>query len=109
MNLNEFKKSVYNKDVSVIGLGISNRPLIKYLVKLGANVTGYDRRTKEQLGEIFEELSGLGVRLVLGESYLDDLKSVAGVFGFSPGEVETMAASGMTPDEIESCFYDGWF
>ena len=43
------------------------------------------------------------------ESYLDDLKSVAGVFGFSPGEVETMAASGMTPDEIESCFYDGWF
>lgn len=43
------------------------------------------------------------------KNYLDDLKSVASVFGFSPGEVETMAASGMTPDEIESCFYDGWF
>ena len=73
MNLNEFKKSVYNRNVSVIGLGISNRPLIKYLVKLGANVTGYDRRTKEQLGEIYDELSGLGVRLVLGESYHDNL------------------------------------
>ena len=73
MNLNEFKKSVYNRNVSVIGLGISNRPLIKYLVKLGANVVGYDRRTKEQLGEIYDELSGLGVRLVLGESYLDNL------------------------------------
>lgn len=73
MNLEEFKASVFNKNISVIGLGISNRPLIKYLVKLGAKVTGYDKRTKEQLGEIYDELSILGVGLVLGENYLDDL------------------------------------
>ncbi|MBO5060872.1 MAG: UDP-N-acetylmuramoyl-L-alanine--D-glutamate ligase [Clostridia bacterium] len=73
MNLNEFKNTVYDKNISVIGLGISNRPLIKYLVKLGANVTAYDKRTKEQLGEIYDEFSALGVKLITGESYLDDL------------------------------------
>ncbi len=73
MKLEEFKTLVYGKDISVIGLGISNRPLIKYLVKLGAKVTGYDRREKEQLGEIYDELSGLGVKLILGEDYLDNL------------------------------------
>lgn len=73
MNLEEFKTLVFNKDISVIGLGVSNRPLIKYLVKLGAKVTGYDKREKEQLGEIYDELSALGVKLVLGEAYLDNL------------------------------------
>ncbi len=73
MNLEEFKTTVYNKNISVIGLGISNRPLIKYLVKLGANVTGFDRRTREQLGGIYDEFSALGVRIVLGEDYLDNL------------------------------------
>ena len=73
MNLKEFKALVYDKNISVIGLGISNRPLIKYLVTLGAKVTGYDKRTREQLGEIYDELSALGVALILGENYLDDL------------------------------------
>ena len=48
----EFKKSVLNKKISVIGMGISNRPLIKYLIEYGADVTAYDRRTKEELGDI---------------------------------------------------------
>ena len=73
MTVDMFKKDVFNKNISVIGMGISNRPLIKYLVSLGANVTAYDMRTPEKLGEIYDEFSALGVKIVTGENYLDDL------------------------------------
>ena len=42
--LDEFKYNVAGKNITVIGIGISNLPLIKYLVSLGANVTACDRR-----------------------------------------------------------------
>ncbi len=73
MNLAEFKNAVLGKDIAVIGLGISNTPLIKYLIRLGARVTGYDRRTKEELAGTYEELSALGVKIVAGEDYLENL------------------------------------
>ncbi len=71
--LNKFLNSVKNKNIAVIGVGISNRPLIKYLVKNGASVTACDRRSKEELGEIYDELLELGVFLNLGENYLANL------------------------------------
>ena len=49
--LDEFKYNVAGKNITVIGIGISNLPLIKYLVSLGANVTACDRRSAEDLGE----------------------------------------------------------
>lgn len=73
MTADEFKKSVLNKKISVIGMGISNRPLIKYLVKNGAEVTAYDRRTEEELGEIYKEFSDIGVKIISGNDYLDNL------------------------------------
>lgn len=74
MNLEEFRTMVCDKDISVIGMGISNRPLIKYLIKLGARVTAYDKRTKDELGEIYREFSDLGVKIIDGENYLDNLE-----------------------------------
>lgn len=73
MDIAEFKNSVKNKKISVIGLGISNRPLIRYLVGLGAEVTAYDKRTAEQLGDIYREFSDLGIKIITGENYLDNL------------------------------------
>ena len=70
-----FEKEMHKKNVTVIGIGISNLPLIKYLVKLGANVTACDKRTKEKLGKTFDELSGMGVVLQLGDSYLDNISA----------------------------------
>lgn len=69
----QFKNYIKGKNVGVIGIGISNRPLIKYLADAGACVTAYDRKTEEQLGDIAKELKELGVKLILGENYLDDL------------------------------------
>ena len=74
MNIEEFKKSVKGKKIAVIGIGISNRPLIKYLKESGAVVTAYDKRTKEELGEVFKEMSALSVEMVLGDDYLDKLE-----------------------------------
>lgn len=71
--LDEFKYNVVGKNITVIGIGISNLPLIKYLVSLGANVTACDRRSAEDLGENYTELEKLGVKFNLGDGYLNNL------------------------------------
>lgn len=50
--LDEFKYNVAGKNITVIGIGISNLPLIKYLVSLGANVTACD----EEVQKIWERI-----------------------------------------------------
>ena len=71
--LDEFKYNVAGKNITVIGIGISNLPLIKYLVSLGANVTACDRRSAEDLGENYTELEKLGVKFNLGDGYPNNL------------------------------------
>lgn len=73
LKLDLFKKSMYGRDIGIVGLGISNIPLAEYLTGLGAKVTGYDRRTKEQLGGDYYRLEKCGIKLVLGENYLKNL------------------------------------
>lgn len=69
----EFLKSVKNKNISVVGIGISNTPVITMLAKAGANVTAYDKNGEHELGDIAHELRSNGVRLVCGKNYLDSL------------------------------------
>ncbi len=68
-----FKEYMNGKNVAVIGIGISNTPLISYLVSCGACVTAHDKKTEAELGEIAQELKNIGVTLVLGETYLDKI------------------------------------
>lgn len=69
----KFRKRFENKRVTVIGIGISNRPLIEMLVHAGATVTACDKKEPEALGEVYRELTVLGVTLSLGEGYLDGI------------------------------------
>lgn len=71
--LENFKNEINGTKVRVIGIGISNIPLIKYLVKLGAEVTACDRRDAEKLGDVYGELYALGVKMCLGDSYLENI------------------------------------
>lgn len=64
----EFKKNISGKKVAVVGVGISNAPLIKMIVNLNAQVTACDKR--QSLGDIEDKLKSLGVTLCLGEDYL---------------------------------------
>ncbi len=65
-----FTKMVQGKSVGVIGIGVSNRPLIHMLVRAGANVTARDKNPVDRP----EELTSLGVRLITGPEYLEDLR-----------------------------------
>ena len=40
--LNEFCSYIKNKKVAIIGLGVSNVPLLEYLHSLSANITVFD-------------------------------------------------------------------
>ena len=68
-----FARSLRGKRVAFCGIGGSNLPLIKSFPAMGARVTARDRRTREQLGALAEELEKLSVTLVLGDGYLSDL------------------------------------
>lgn len=71
--LEEFKQNIKGKSVTVIGIGISNLPLIKYLVSLSANVTARDKNSREWLGDKYTECEKLGVKCILGENYLENI------------------------------------
>ena len=76
----KFKEEIKGKKVSVIGMGVSNIPAIKYLQKLGAYVIGRDKNE-----EVPAELKGLeNVEFVLGKDYLKGLKESDYIFR-SPG------------------------
>lgn len=72
-NFNEFKDYIRGKKVAVVGIGVSNIPLINFLIDLNAEVTAFDKKTETQLGDISNNLKLKGVNLELGENYLERL------------------------------------
>ena len=72
MTLTEYLSSLHDKRIAVVGIGVSNKPLLKLLLEEGCDVTACDRATREKLGETADRLESLGCKLHLGESYLDD-------------------------------------
>lgn len=73
MTLNEYISSIKDKRICVIGIGVSNKPLIDKLLSEGCDVTVCDKRSAAELGEDFTRLLSLGAKFSLGESYLDNL------------------------------------
>jgi UDP-N-acetylmuramoylalanine--D-glutamate ligase len=64
-----YKDSLRGKEVTVVGLGVSNRPLVRLLVSAGARVTACDINENTDRAE----WDALGVSLRLGGAYLDGL------------------------------------
>ena len=59
--------------MAVLGIGVSNTPLIKMLLRADVEVTACDKRQREDFGGQAEELESLGAELRLGPDYLDGL------------------------------------
>ena len=78
--LEEFKKYIKGRKVAFIGIGVSNIPAIKYINRLGAKVTAFDKRNPTDLGDICIELESLGVGLSLGDDYLESLDGFEVIF-----------------------------
>ena len=73
MERKEYFDRLKEKEVLVLGLGVSNRPLVRLLLDAGVSVTGCDKTPREKLDEEVLELERQGLRLQLGEGYLQGL------------------------------------
>ncbi|HHV95490.1 MAG TPA: UDP-N-acetylmuramoyl-L-alanine--D-glutamate ligase [Clostridiaceae bacterium] len=79
--LEEFKKFIKNKRIAVLGLGISNTPLIKYLLGLNADITAFDMAEESRLQNTLQQLKKYGkFDYFLGKNYLEYLKGFDIIF-----------------------------
>lgn len=79
-DFSEFKGFIKGKKTAVVGIGVSNIPLINFLIKLGAEVTAFDKKTEEKLGNTAVDLKNKNIKLELGEGYLDKLHGFEVIF-----------------------------
>lgn len=73
MEKERFYKSLKGRRVALCGIGRTHMPLAELFLRCGAIVSARDRREFSQLGQDGEKLRALGVKLVLGEDYLENL------------------------------------
>ena len=79
-----FFNQMKNKKIAFIGTGVTNTNIIKLFLSKGFDVTICDRKSPEQMGELYDELKNLGAKYIMGEKYLDTLTDFDVVFR-SPG------------------------
>ena len=82
LKLKAFENNIKGKRVAVIGLGVSNVPLIDYLYELGANVTVFDQIIDERFLEkdLVKKIRDYGFDLVTGENALHFLRGFKIIF-----------------------------
>ena len=92
--IKEYLEEIQGRPVAVIGMGVSNTPLIKMLLRAGAEVTVRDRVPRERAAEQVQELESLGARMILGDEYLQDLHEdvIFRTPGLSPNTPELVNA-----------------
>ena len=62
-----------HRTIVVLGLGVSNRPLVRLLLENGCHVIGCDRTPREKLDAEVLDLEAKGAELRVGDGYLDNL------------------------------------
>ena len=74
MDFKQFFSQLKGKKIAMCGIGVSNTPLILNFLKQGARVIACDRRERELIGSVADELEAAGAELKLGEDYLSNLE-----------------------------------
>ena len=101
--------SLKEKKIAVLGLGVSNRPLVRLLLEYGCSVIGCDKTPGEKLdGEILE-LEKLGCTLQVGDTYLDELTAdivfrTPGMHPANPALESLRAAGAQITSEMDVFF-----
>ncbi len=72
---NTYFSSLTGKHIAVIGLGVSNRPIVRLLLEYGCIVTGCDRTPREKLDDEVLTLENLGCTLKTGDDYLSNIQA----------------------------------
>ena len=109
MTIQEYLSSLRGKTAAVLGIGVSNTPLIELLCRNGVQVIACDKKSREDLGERAEQLEALGAHLQLGEGYLDDLRAdvvfrTPGMRPDVPALLEAKARGSIVTSEMEIFF-----
>lgn len=78
--LDEYLARLKGKRVAVLGIGVSNRPLVELLHCSGISVTACDKRDRESFNGLIEKLEANGVSCHLGPDYLDHLDGMDVIF-----------------------------
>ena len=73
MQITNRLEQLRSKRCAVIGLGVSNRPLIEFLLAHGVSLTARDRKARSELEPYATELEARGVACYFGDAYLTDL------------------------------------
>ena len=88
----ELLSNIGGMTVTLLGAGVSNTPLVRFLCERGAKVTVRDKKT--DLGERADAFTAAGASLILGDGYLEDITEDV-IFrspGFRPDTPEIAAA-----------------
>lgn len=107
MTLDEYAESLKGKRIAVLGIGVSNVPLIELLCAHGCDVTACDMRTREQMSGEAERLEMLGAKLRLGPDYLEGLDHdilfrTPGLMPFEPQLEAAKARGSLLTSEMEA-------
>ena len=78
--LQEYMDTLKGKRVAVIGIGISNTPLIERLLQGGIRVLACDKKDRTSFNGLIESLEKKGLETCLGPDYLDHLDDVDVIF-----------------------------
>ena len=79
--LEEFNNWLKNKKVAIIGLGVSNSPLIDYMYKMNANITVFNNKTEDKIDKsILQKIEQYKIEKHFGENYLSNLKDFDIIF-----------------------------
>ena len=81
IKLDEFNKSLKDKKVAILGLGVSNIPLIDYLYKYEANICLFDDKKYENIdSNIKEKIDKYNLKYYFGENSLSNLSGFDLIF-----------------------------
>ena len=75
MKFEQYFRSLTGKRIAVLGLGVSNRPLVRLLLEFGCDVTGCDRTPREKLDQEVLDLEASGAKLRCGDDYLEGVQA----------------------------------
>lgn len=109
MDFNQFLERHRGRKTAVCGVGVSNLPLIRLLRGAGMEVEARDKKDLSALGDAGRELERLGVGLISGERYLDDIDAdfiyrSPGIRPDVDGFVAATARGAVLTSEMEAFF-----
>ena len=91
----EYFETLRGRSIAVIGMGVSNTPLIRMLLRAELRVTVCDKSPRERVEEQASELESLGAKLKMGPDYLSKIHKSDVIFrtpGLSPNTPELKKA-----------------